>query len=520
MATNVRVTGNNLRTQLPKAEDVSDQIRSPISAAAGGVKEVGEPSAKVKKLSKRWKMTRALMEGTDAMREADREFLPQEPAESTRAYENRLDRSVLFGAFKKTVTTSTGRPFSRPITFEKFSPTLEAMNDNIDLQGNNIHVFARHSFMSGLAHGHSFILIDHPKRPDLNGESNEPPSLEMERAMNLRPYWRKIDAFDVIGWRSAVVGGVEIPLQVRIKESTTKPVGQFGEKVVERIRVLEPGGFRLYERRDSGEWELEDQGQFIKSNGEVMNKIPIVPFYSTLPKSFYCTTPTLLDLAFMNVLHWQSSSDQENILHVARVPILFASGFFDDDDIEIGSSRWVKGPEGSTLAFVEHSGTAIQAGRDSLEDLENRMRVMGAEILVRDPNRVTATQKVLDSDEATSELQDMVTRYEDFLAQCYALTAEWLGEDPESAVGEIDIFKDFGVSVNAFQEAQNLLQIRLAKQITQDTFLTEMKRRGLLGDDVDVEIEVALTEAEAQEARDFMNQQMNRGGNDDDFDEE
>lgn len=504
MADNVRVEGNNLRTQLPKAEDVSNKIRSPLSTIAGGVNDVDQPSAKVKRLSKRWTMTRALMEGTDAMREADREFLPQEPAESGRSYENRLKRSVLFGAYKKTVATSTGRPFSRPITFERFSSRLESLNANIDLQGNNIHVFARHSFMSGIAHGHSFVLIDHPKRPDLTGDADEPPSLEMERGLNLRPYWRKIDAFDVIGWRSKIVGGVEIPLQVRIKESTTKPVGQFGEKTVERIRVLEPGGFRLYEKRDSGQWELEDEGQFIKANGEIMNKIPLVPFYSTMPKAFYTTTPSLIDLAFMNVLHWQSSSDQENILHVARVPILFGSGFLDDDDIEIGASRWVKGPEGSSLAFVEHSGAAIQAGRDSLEDLENRMRVMGAEILVRDPNRVTATQKILDSDEATSELQDMVTRYEDFLAQCYVLTAEWLGEDPESAVGTIDIFKDFGISSGAFDESNALLQARLSRQITQETYLREIKRRGLIGDDVDVEAEVVLTGQEGQEASDFM----------------
>jgi len=31
--------------------------------------------------------------------------------------------------------------------------------------------------------------------------------------------------------------------------------------------------------------------------------------------------PPLLDLAWLNVEHWQSASDQSNILHVARVPI-------------------------------------------------------------------------------------------------------------------------------------------------------------------------------------------------------
>lgn len=513
---NVRTYGNNLRTQLPKAEDVSDKIVSPVLAASGGVQEVSQPSASYQKLKERWKMTKALMEGTDAMREAGRDFLPQEAAESNRAYDNRLKRSVLFGAYKKTVQTSTGRPFSRPIQFEKFNARLLELNDNIDLQGNNIHVFSRHAFMSGLAHGHSFIFIDHPKRPDLVGEAEDLPSLEMERQMHLRPFWRLIDAYDVIGWRSEVIGGVEIPTQVRIRETTTKPVGQFGEKTVNRVRVLTPGGFTLYEQQSSGEWQQIESGAFIKANGERLNKIPIVPFYTTLPKAFYQTTPTLLDLAFMNVLHWQSTSDQENILHVARVPILFGSGFFDDDDFEIGASRWIKGPEGSTLSYVEHSGAAINAGSKSLEDLENQMRIMGAEVLVRNPARVTATQKVLDSDEATSELQDVVMRYEDFLSQCYAITAEWMSLDPETSIGEIDIFKDFGISADAFNEATTLLQARLAKQITQETYLREIKRRGLIGDDVDVEVEAALTESEVEANQNFMNSQMN---GDDDGDE-
>jgi hypothetical protein len=36
--------------------------------------------------------------------------------------------------------------------------------------------------------------------------------------------------------------------------------------------------------------------------------------------------PPLLDLAYLNVKHWQSQSDQDNILHIARVPILALIG--------------------------------------------------------------------------------------------------------------------------------------------------------------------------------------------------
>ena len=490
--------GTNLPSNLPSAEDVTDQIRSPLDD--GGVKNVNQPTEEYKTLNDRWRMLRALQSGTDAMRDEEREYLPQEEAETNKSYVNRLGKTVLFAAYKKTIVTSTGRPFSRPINFDGFSSRLDELSENIDLRGNNIHVFSRDVFESGLAYGHSFVLADHTRRPDITGEASEMPSLEVERDSNLRPFWRKYDASDVIGWRSDVIDGVEVLTQARIRESAIKPVGMFGEKTVERVRVLFPGEYQLYEKNEAGDWIVIEGGQFLTAAGTVLNKVPLIPFYSTMPESFLNTIPVMLDLGFQNILHWQSGSDQENILHVARVPILFGAGFFDNDDIEIGASRWIKGPEGSSLDYVEHSGASIEAGRKSLEDLENRMRIMGAEVLVRDPARITATQKVLDTDEATSELQDIVGRFEDFLQQCYALTAEWIGE-PETSVGTIDIFKDFGIGLDSFQEAQALLQSRTALQITQERYLREIKRRGILGDDTDIEAEIAITKQEQSEAQ-------------------
>jgi hypothetical protein len=37
-------------------------------------------------------------------------------------------------------------------------------------------------------------------------------------------------------------------------------------------------------------------------------------------------SPPLLNLALLNIKHWQSQSEQDNILHVARVPLLVAYG--------------------------------------------------------------------------------------------------------------------------------------------------------------------------------------------------
>jgi hypothetical protein len=49
--------------------------------------------------------------------------------------------------------------------------------------------------------------------------------------------------------------------------------------------------------------------------------IPFVPLYGTR-LAFMMGISPLRDVAYLNVKHWQSQSDQDTILHVARVPIL------------------------------------------------------------------------------------------------------------------------------------------------------------------------------------------------------
>ena len=91
-------------------------------------------------------------------------------------------------------------------------------------------------------------------------------------------------------------------------------------------------------------------------------------------------SPPLLNLALLNIKHWQSQSEQDNILHVARVPLLVAYGLADGETLTIGSSSATRFDDRQRqgLEYVEHTGAAIEAGKISLEDLENQMRQAGA----------------------------------------------------------------------------------------------------------------------------------------------
>src|SRR3546814_11327266 len=94
-----------------------------------------------------------------------------------------------------------------------------------------------------------------------------------------------------------------------------------------QIRVLEPGRWSLWRRADA----VRDRPWRRHAGGETsfgppgFGTLPLVTVYAE--RTGYLTArPPLLDLAWLNLAHWQSSSDQRHILHVARVPILFEIG--------------------------------------------------------------------------------------------------------------------------------------------------------------------------------------------------
>lgn len=451
--------------------------------------KVQTPSDTYNSLIGDWNLVGALWGGTNAMRVAGRTYLPQEPAESDEAYDIRVERSVLFNALKRTIRTLTGKPFSRPVTLgEQTDSMLMSWLDDVDLQGSDLDTFARDCFEAAVRDGVSYILVDFPKTDDEM-------TLADEQAAGVRPYLVNIDCRQVIGWQTEQAGGRERLAQVRIREDSVVSDGDFGEAVAERIRVLEPGSFRVFERvvndDEVTDWLLVDEG-----STPGMGDIPLVPVY-THRTGFMQATPPLRDLAHLNVEHFQSSSDQSTILHVARVPILFASGFTEQDSFEIGPHRVVQHPDTqATLNYVEHTGRAIEAGRQSIEDVENRMRVMGLELLVgQRTGGMTATERAIDQAQFDSELAAMVRSLESSLENALGLMAAWAGM--ADVTDGVAIHQDFGISLRDASDVDALLKSRAAGDLSQTTFLAELKRRGLLMPALEVDDERELIAAEA-----------------------
>lgn len=429
-----------------------------------------------------WAIVDALMGGTRAMRAAGVTFLPKWPAEEQESYDCRLKLSTLLPAYSETVKNMTGRVFADSIIVGDDVPeAIQKYAENIDRQGNNLQVWAQTWFRKGLSHGLCHVLVDYPKAEGVVTRADEINA-------GLRPYAVLIRPEQVLGWIVDNVNGEQALSQFRYMESVeiADPENEFATKVVEQIRVLEPGIWQIYqEGKDAATgkktWQLVDEGL------TSLDQIPLATFY-TARTGFLTAVPPLLELAHLNVKHWQSQSDQDNILHVARVPMLMVSGIDDESyQLKVGTSTATKLPTGGDMKWVEHTGKAIEAGRTSLQDLLDDMRIAGAKLLEKEKQVTkTATQAEEESAQEMSPLETMASQFEDAVDQVLQFFALWTGEKEG---GHVEVKGNFEVDFDTTTTLPLLLNMTTAGKLSDESFYSEMQRRGVISEDVDWKVE-------------------------------
>lgn len=437
-------------------------------------------------MSARWALIQDLKGGTQVMRDAGTDWLPKEPKEEETKYRLRLERSFLYNAYESTVAKLVSKPFSRPITVQGELPErLRPMLDNVDRTGSNLTVFGKELFETAIDYGFTHVLIDFPKTSG---------TLSLEDERSLQPVFVHIKPPQLIAWRTEITSvGQVVLVSIRYKETRIEPEGDWGEQLIEFIRVFKVDTWEVW-RKDpkSKEFQLYDSG--VNSFGG----IPLVTYYIN-QTGVMTAKPSLEDLAWLNLAHWQSLSDQRNILRFARAGILTAIGFAPEEieSMVVGPNVLIQSTNpNAVLKYVEHSGKAIDAGNADLTSLEERMEVLGLQPLIERTSRSTATGKMLDESKTHSNIQAWIRGLEAALKSAFEVAAKWVGVE----LGEVkfDIFNDFGLSLKSSSDIEALIKMRAAREITHETFLRETKRRGLLSDNLDIEQETANLEQEME----------------------
>lgn len=405
--------------------------------------DISTPNLDYGNMVQAWDINDALMGGTLYMRQLGESYLPRWPKEDKEDYQKRLAVATLLPAYEETINQNVGRVFAEPIQLgENVPDQLKEHAKNFDLEGTRLDVWAQSFFGLAMQYGLSHALVDYPRV-----DTEQVKTRADEKASGARPYATMLNPRQVIGWKSKMTAGKVVLTELRIKEVVVEDGDDFGQTKVEQIRLLTPGKVQIYRKSTGSDgstnWAVYEEWETSRKD------ITLVTLY-TKRTGFMCGSPPLLNMALLNVKHWQSQSEQDNILHVARVPLLTVFGLEEGQELVIGSSSATQFSDRQKqgLEYVEHTGTSISSGKDSLTDLVEQMRQAGAKLLRTDN---TSTKSVDQTSEEKmqeqSPLYTMATSLEDAIDNILQIMAEYIGE---SEGGNVDVRTELDVESKEF----------------------------------------------------------------------
>lgn len=444
----------------------------------------------------------SLMGGTTAMVAAGKAWLPQEVGEENASYNARLARGFLFNKFKLAVKAVSGKLFSKPIAYSDHEPIAPWIED-CDRSGMHLDRFLRDIVMKdSAAFGVSFVLVDSNATV---GERTRADDI----ALGIRPYLVHVPATNLIGWRFDDAGQL---IMARIKEKKAIPDGEFGDRLVEQVRVLEPTRTRVFQRDVPPKGSTEaGEIKLVEDYPNETGAVNLIPYYGGGEiLSPFVASSLFDDLADANLRHYQSTSEQINILRFARIPILLrrqqqsAAGYDEngqeisgDDEMVIGAGSAVDMGLQDTLTWVEHTGSSTGSGLEDLKYLEDQMDKLSYSLTVRETSGdVTATETSVMAAEAHAVLQALAGSVEDATEQVLRAMARFAGETVEPTV---IINKDFG----ATQVSSDMPLVRQYHEdgiITAEQYLNEGRRRGLIESDESSDKLIAAAQKEKADA--------------------
>jgi len=421
------------------------------STSPGGVDSPFTRTRAVLDMMKSWEIMKAVTEGTEYLRENSEAFLPLEPREDYDAYMARVNRAVFSPFTQRLIRAATGLVLRKPISLIGDPYWTEMFKMDVDGCKSDLDEYARRVLMCSLTYGQSHILVDYPAPSGAR-------SLAEERAQDRRPYWIEVDPLNLYGWRLDRESNYGNLIQARIGEKAVVPEGKFGEKVYDQVRVIEPGKYRVFRKKDqidemydlndnsyAGEFDattVNEDFKLVESGEFSLGEIPLVTIYAGKTDNL-TSKPPLLDIAYLNLAHFQRQADLIHSLHVASQPMLVMEGYDDQTkDLAISVNYAMATQPGNKVYYVEPASSAFDAQSAEIQELQMQMATLGISTLSQQKFVAeSADARRLDRVDTNSMLAMVSMELEQKLQKAFNLSAQYVGIEPP----EVKISRDFDI---------------------------------------------------------------------------
>jgi hypothetical protein len=430
---------------------VPGQIRTHLvsSSTIAGADSPFSRTQAVLDMMKGWEIMKAVTLGTEYLRENSESFLPIEPREDYAAYLGRVNRAVFSPFTQRLVRAAAGLILRKPISLVGDSYWTDVFAKDVDGCGSDLDEYARRLTICSLTYGQAHTLVDFPAPTSAR-------SLAEERELNRRPYWIEIDPSNVYGWRLDREVNYGRIIQIRIKEKAIVPDGDFGEKVYDQIRVIEPGRYRVFRQVESAKYmnggfpypnafdatDATSDYELVESGDYSLGEIPLVTTYSGKTDTL-TSKPPLLDIAYLNLAHFQRQADLIHSLHIASQPILVMEGWDDQTkDVGVGVNYAMATAPGNKIYYVEPAASAFEAQSNEIQEMQMQMATLGISTLSQQKFVAeSADARRLDRVDTNSMLSMVSMDIEQALQKSFNLAADYLGIEPP----EVSLSRDFDI---------------------------------------------------------------------------
>lgn len=439
-----------------------------------------------------WWKVHTIVKGLCAMRDAGEWFLPKFPDETTENYNFRASSAKLTNVYRDVLEGLAQKPFESEVTLidpnNKGIPAeLSDFVKNVDGSYTNLTSFASLAFFTGINDAISWIFVDFPEVPEsLKGRAI---SQADAKAAKLAPYWTHVLAKNVLEVRTKVIGSACVINYIRIYEPSV-------DHTNDKIRVFERSDndvvtWTLYSTNPSAA-KVEDVVMEEKTGVLSINVIPMVPFITGRRDGntwhFY---PVMEDAADLQITLFQNETGLEYIKTLACYPMLTANGMkpgVEPDGktpkkLAVGPMRVLYAPSDGNgnngeWKYLEPTANSLEFLQKNIDKTKTDLRELGRQPLTALSTQLSTVTTSIAAGKGRSAVSAWALSLADALENALEISLAYMGNTTYEP--HVNVYTGFDNVDGSGQDVAELGKARERRDISQETYWDELKRRKIL----------------------------------------
>ncbi|MYE01233.1 MAG: DUF4055 domain-containing protein [Alphaproteobacteria bacterium] len=408
-----------------------------------------------------WRRCRAVYHGRDAVLELAHELTPAPANFEAAAWKRATGRAPWYPAYARTVAGLVGMVLRKPPTIDGGSARYFGFG-NLDGRGGDLAAITEELVTELLHSGRAVI------RQDVGGDAA------------IR--WRVCPAAALVSWLEDPDGRLTWAALQRSRMERTRTGRDVERRVFYAVYQTGDSGPEVA-AADTGGARVGDWAALRPGNGQALSRIPLT--IVDLPgggDGGEPPKPPLVELADLNLSHFQTAAHLESALELSAAPTLtITDGPLQkrrSTDVKTGPATVLELPHGAKAGYVEPSGSGSRALETALARKRREMASVGAR-MVDEPTRHAETAEAvqLKAGGDRSSLHAVVNAAERGIRAAVALHSEWAGiPDPPL----VTLNRDWLSHRTAPEEIERLMELLAENAITPAELRDALERGEIL----------------------------------------